>query len=466
MVQIIDDPYSQGMAGQLGAGFGRGLAEQIPKEIAQRRLSQGLQNFANNSQGLTPMQQMAQLSAIPGISSQMVQSLGNLARQQSYNNAVQNYVSGLNNAGQPGQQPQPIPSQQIQDQERLRGRGDFSTQVPNASQQIRNAQGPAQGQNYMSPQPEGRGITSFNPTRPEALHPFKFSPEQRLIEQAKFARRFPGQGKEELESMVDDLENRYMSMSETERKRDEYLRNVQAEADKEFNDYLEKKLEKADTKTFEDLSGELQTNLRKGMEQEIRSNPNISIREAADKWSSKGLELARTKNELRDLTSRSLLKNILPGEQQKTDKSLKNYSKIFKDANNSQDYYNFLRSDLQLSPRYAAYYAYPVNESIKNYTSSAQGNKNFDPQNTIQFNDKISKELINRLSDDDSILSIITDAEDKIFGFNSSNFINYLQENQDKIRLNDRQKREISIREDLTPNWSDIFILPWSRGKL
>ncbi len=462
-MQIIDDPYGKGGFASIGAGIGRGLSEQIPKELQHQRLSRGLQQFSQNSQGLTPMQQMAQLSSIPGISTQMIQSLGNLARQQSYNQSLQNYAAGLPNPDQGMAQGQP--QSPMQGQEQSRFRGDFDPRVPQASNAIRNVPGIGQG-NYMSPTPEGRGITDFNPLRKEAMPPFRFSPEQRLMEQAKFARRFPGANQQDLEKMVDDMEDRYMSMSETERAQDQYLKGVQAEADNEFNDQLEKKLQKAGEQTFKDLSGELQTNLRKGMERELRDNPNMSIRKAADKWTNKGLELARTKNELRDLSSRSVLKNILPGEQEKTSNALKNYGKIFKDANSSQDYYNSLISDFNLSPRYAAYYAYPLSDSVNKYISNVGGTKDFSPQKLSQFNRNISKQIVDKISSDDSILSIIANAEDKIFGFNSSDFLKYLQDNQDEIRLNDRQKRELGIREDLTPNWSDVFILPWKRGKL
>ncbi len=69
-------------AGRLGEGLGKGLAESIPKEVNQYRLSQGLQNFAKNAGNLSPLEAATQLFSIPGVTPQMVQSLPELLKQQ------------------------------------------------------------------------------------------------------------------------------------------------------------------------------------------------------------------------------------------------------------------------------------------------------------------------------------------------------------------------------------------------
>ncbi len=78
--QIIENPGS--VFGRLGAGLGKGLAEQLPKEVERSRLSSGLKNFEQESGNLNPMQQLARLSSIPGITPQMIQSFGELGKQQ------------------------------------------------------------------------------------------------------------------------------------------------------------------------------------------------------------------------------------------------------------------------------------------------------------------------------------------------------------------------------------------------
>lgn len=82
MVQVLNSELG-GIGTRLGAGLGKGLADQLPKEVERSRLSSGLKNFEKESANLNPMQQLARLSAIPGITPQMIQSFGELGRQQS-----------------------------------------------------------------------------------------------------------------------------------------------------------------------------------------------------------------------------------------------------------------------------------------------------------------------------------------------------------------------------------------------
>lgn len=76
--------------GRIGSGIGQGLAEQIPKEIERSRLASGLRAFEQDHQNLTPIQQLARLSSVPGITPQMIQSFSELAKQQNMANALTN----------------------------------------------------------------------------------------------------------------------------------------------------------------------------------------------------------------------------------------------------------------------------------------------------------------------------------------------------------------------------------------
>lgn len=88
--------------GRIGSGIGKGLAEQVPKEIERNRLASGL-NQLGNQQGLSPFQQFAQLSSIPGVTPQMIQSGTDLLRQQARGQA-------LSQQNQP--KPSPFPKKQ------------------------------------------------------------------------------------------------------------------------------------------------------------------------------------------------------------------------------------------------------------------------------------------------------------------------------------------------------------------
>lgn len=115
MVQVINDPYGKGKLGSsIGASFGQGLAEQIPKEIERSRLASGLQQFEQQSANLTPIQQLARLSSIPGITPQMIQSFGELGKQQSQANALSNRKQ-IENQPQPSPFPKKKPNKNTQE---------------------------------------------------------------------------------------------------------------------------------------------------------------------------------------------------------------------------------------------------------------------------------------------------------------------------------------------------------------
>lgn len=85
MVQIIEGNPS--IAGRLGAGFGKGLAEQLPKEIERSRLSSGLRDLGKKDlSGKNQLEILADIQSIPGISDRP--ELAALAHQQL---AKQNY---------------------------------------------------------------------------------------------------------------------------------------------------------------------------------------------------------------------------------------------------------------------------------------------------------------------------------------------------------------------------------------
>lgn len=90
--------------GRIGTGIGQGLAEQLPKEIERGRLQSGLKQFEQDYQQLTPIQQLARLSAIPGITPQSIQSFQELAKNQNQGNAFRNSGGGAG-APIPGENP-------------------------------------------------------------------------------------------------------------------------------------------------------------------------------------------------------------------------------------------------------------------------------------------------------------------------------------------------------------------------
>ncbi len=75
--------------GRVGTGIGKGLAEQVPKEIERGRLASGLKELGEQK-GLSPFQQFTGLASTPGITPQMLQSGSDILRQQNYLDAIKN----------------------------------------------------------------------------------------------------------------------------------------------------------------------------------------------------------------------------------------------------------------------------------------------------------------------------------------------------------------------------------------
>lgn len=99
--------------GRIGTEAGRGLAEQIPKEAERYRMAQGLKQFEQEASGLSPMQQLARLSSIPGITPQMIQTFGELGKLEGVRGAGPVSTSAIPSAsiGSPPASPS-IPSKQ------------------------------------------------------------------------------------------------------------------------------------------------------------------------------------------------------------------------------------------------------------------------------------------------------------------------------------------------------------------
>ena len=82
--------------GRVGTAIGKGLAEQVPKEAENYRLRTGLKSLADQADKgyLSPAQFLAKAAGTYGATPQMIQSFGDLARQQNYLKSVDNQYQG------------------------------------------------------------------------------------------------------------------------------------------------------------------------------------------------------------------------------------------------------------------------------------------------------------------------------------------------------------------------------------
>ncbi len=476
--------------GRIGSGIGKGLAQQLPEEITRGRLAAGLKNFEAEHQDLNPMQQIARLAAIPGMTPQVVQSMTELARMNNQRNA---YANRQNPQGpQGGQGP--------------RSSADLSgVQEANLLDQASNAGMPMQqGFNpAANPMPQGglnaaaSGTVSNGQRTPNAISNIKtpeivneppladktltrppWSPQQRNDRIVDYMNQ--GFLADQAKELAADDESRELSAPKAYQERLKELTGKSEEARQEFRRQLETKLQKGGEGLFKDVTGEMLVNMERGLERDLRLNPNASFKDVANDWSNRALNVAKAKNQLSKLAETTGGEAFFEPlyEPDKTLKKLRSYEDIFHKSGNSEEYYNILRKSpnnggFGLSPQGSAVIAFPPTKQISSYINS------FKPENTkwsqyggtvpdlekINANGrKAAIEVAKLLDADDSILSIARTLNEKDRYFDQASFFGQLDEDKDKIRLNDRQRREIAEGvKDILPTWGDIKYLPWVR---
>jgi len=478
--------------GRIGTGIGKGLAAQLPEEIQRGRLASGLKNFEQEHQDLNPMQQLARISSIPGVTPQMIQSFSELARINNQRNAYGNIGQGQGYPpGQPGQQGQ----QGVQASPDL-------TQVKEANllDQAVNAGTPMQQQfnPQANPMPQG-GIGAAtagfvpngqrtpnavsNQTTPEivneppladrTLTKAPWSPQERDARVVQYMDQ--GFLVDQAKELAADDEQRDLSSPAAYQKRLDELTAKSDQARQEFRRQLETKLQKVGEGVFKDVTGEMLVNMERGLERDLRTNPNASFKDVANDWSNRALNVAKAKDQLNKLAQTTGIETFFKGDQ--TLKKLRSYQEIFNKSGNSEEYYNILRKSpdqggFGLSPQGSAVIAFPPTKQVKGYVDT------FKPNNTkwsqygplpdpAKINSNARKAAIDveKLIDaDDSILSIVRALTEKDPDFNQEAFFEQLNEDQDRIRLNDRQRRELAEgQRDILPTWGDIKYLPWFR---
>ena len=442
--------------GRIGSGIGKGLADQLPKEIERTRLAKGLEEVAQNSSGKTPFENFAALNSVYGITPQAIQSGSELLKQQGIRSSFANRRSRAE------------PLQQGQTQQTLND-VNFANMQPRQGMPAQEETRPQPGSApYVPSQEPGQPqIVEKNPLRKEALPVAPWTQERRDDDISKELEQNPQLTLPEAVARSADNEMRDLAQPAAQREIDAYLKEQQKEVDDEFTKQLELKLQKSKEGVFTDLTGENINNLKRGVARELRTNPNATVKDVVNKWTNRALDLAKTKKDLAILQSRDLWDKLTKQEQ--TLGKLKSYQKIFHEAGNDDEFFNALRSPetgFNLSPQGAAYLTYPRSKGISQYIDSIKPSRGMQPAaNAIGNSRKYATEIEDKITGGDSFLAIARELREKDPFFNQKAFFDQLREDQDSLPLNPRQKRELGLGEsDILPNWGDLSILPTFRG--
>jgi hypothetical protein len=456
MAQLFENPYGGPLGARIGAGLGKGLSESIPKEVERSRLAQGLQSFAKNSANLSPLEAYAQIAALPGITPSHLQAIPELLKLQSERNANKGRGTGRSR----GASDSGVPSQQI-------------SQIPQETRNVNAAQANANiGQlprgtepNPDVSNPEGTpGIQQFNPLDQAAAIIPPWTPERWEDEIADIQEQFPYYDRQQAAQVAAQRQAAELAQPIAVQEERERLKKIQDQVEENFENVLKEKLEKSDSSIFNDISGTNKANMKRQIARELRLNPNANQNDIVHKWTDKALEFARTKNQFKGFSSKGFLDKI--SDKKENLNKLKTYSKIYSDTGNSQEYFDTLKSSkdrggLDLSPQAAASIAYPTNKEIQNYTSTIKPSKY---PGKILPGRKYASDIEDKLTDNDSLLSIALGLRYKDPLFNQNEFFDQLRDdyNSGKLRLNHRQARELGEGgSGIFLNWPDFTILPF-----
>lgn len=404
MVQIINDPNSGNIFGQIGRNFGQGLAEQLPKGIERGQLSQGLKELENKP-GLSPYQQAAHLYGLPG-GSEAAQTLLPLLQEQRARDA---YLRESTN---------PQPSQQQKPSLSITGdEGDIPL-----SQQVRGA-------NFLEPMTNEQIKSEVG----------------NLVRSGRFLDPLKA------ESYVREQDkNRIVG--------DEAFQNKQILAESEFEKLRNQSLQSHGVNDFYDINGDLQRKLANKVKTEVANGGNPT--QVANKYAKEALEFAKSRRSLRDVGKKNFW-NTTPSESLR---SFDNIKKHYDKMGQTDEFAKDLITYADLDPEAAYSFAFPVskdkklNEFIdsKKPTTKLGSSLKLGSKNEKQIADHLSKNL----SSDVSFLSIADRLDD--LGLNKDAFWKEIQRNYadgtiPEDKLNPRQVQELGQTLSKRPSMGTIY---------
>lgn len=434
--------------GRLGTGIGKGLSEQVPKEIERHRLSSGLKELGEKS-GSPQFKQLAEFYGIPGVSGnpELIKQGTEFLKNQATRDAYTRNATGTRQE-KPQRNPafneskfaetspevtrNPIPSKHVQNEDELVG----------ASQRG---------------QPQ---IANKNPLREEVKTVAPRTPEEKIDAIARLAYKFPYDTYPELNAKADEEEARWRAQPEAARAEDQRLRETQDRLRSGFQNLLEKKLQKEGKETYGDISGEMQNNLIRGMERDLAEHPNASEDDVINTWTQRGLDLAKARKNLQAKANSSLFATPILTNRSNYRRSLEEYGDIYKKAGNSEEYYNDLQTFFGFSPLGSASLAYKPSKVIKDYISKFPKGNILSQKNSAMAR-KAAIEIEDKITSNDSILSIARNFLEKDPSFDINAFYNQISEDKDNLGLIPRQRRELGQSDQfLKSNWADVLVLP------
>jgi len=375
--------------GRVGTGIGKGLAEQIPKEMERNRLSSAL-TALGEQKGNTPFQNFAGLIGAAHEYPQVVQSGSDLLRQQSIIDSIK-------------RQPESAPI------------GEY-----------RPLNEPNEGPPRSATRPESTEA---------ALNPYIPPPgaEQENMARQRMAAE---------PHVYQNLDQARQAVS------NEILGNIQQSNAKLAKRDLEKSVQNDAESTLAkeiktlgaNVPGKAMSRLQQKAVDDVREK-KLSPEEEAIKYGKEADKMSRTFADIASWGNMSLIGKNSKSLIQAMDAT----RKAAKEGGYSKEAADSMIADNGVTPRFAYASMYPVNE-IKTLNDELKSIPRIDPRfksvpGMVENSERIYRKLASVMGPEASPLSIAYELDKK--GYDAEAWNKYLIENQDDLNLTSNQKQEL-----------------------
>lgn len=425
-IQVL--PENQGgLFNRLGRGFGQGLAQSIPKEVERSRLAKGLKQFETESANLSPIQQLSQLSTIPGITPQMIQSFGELAKQQQ---------KGVN--------------------------------LKNLKKSDEVKPSPFKSRSEKPPGGKGEEIPSITTAEPieATVEPYIPKTQEQIYEEA--GRMF----EENPALFANNADNAIQAAVQADAREQGISQALQAKRQSQTNvqnttmDTLRRHSDRLNVKIPENVYSKIENEALDAVNPKKLGGKGLTEQQAAKIYGDKLDTISRDYQGLKDLGGFSII-NRSPEANKNSIKSLQ---KKFNERKDLENFADSLISTNKLSPGKAYYMAYPVsdikplNNEISKLptleTTEALFESKVHPDISREKTLSISKKLASLMGKEGSPLSIAEELNAK--NYDPEVWLDYINKNRDELDLTERQVRELEKPRNWFSTLSDLWMFSLS----
>jgi hypothetical protein len=419
LVQVIDDPYSGNVFGRLGAGIGQGLSEHLPKEIERMRLSSGLKKL-NQENVQDPFEFYTKALGIPGITPQMVESLGRLSEKRLQ-------AQGLKNFGKQG------------------GR--------EGAENLRQLGAPTQQAGNTSAIPSVTTPTGLQAT----THPFipRSTPEKYYAAAQKYEVN-PGLYGNDIEKAV-LLENQIDNDMQAQNSALQLQRTGETDVQNTVRTSLANQHALLKSNVPATIFSKIEDEAIRSVLSTDQGGRNLTEQQAAKEYGDKLRRISE------DYTSIVQLRNtgLQPLQRGEIKRKIENLQKRMAERGEQKEFADRLISDANLTPRYAFRIAYPASDSPKAVEAidALPDQKAKGPikkgRQRISYEEQIPK-IAESMGKNSSPISIADALEKR--GYDSTQFLKFLNDNKDELLTPNQSDQLKYINE--RPTLQDLFLFP------